>query len=83
MKRYVALGLLIATTLACSKGEEAATQAPAAEAADSEATTDEARLPGTIYKKALEQAQKEITADNAVERLNDLERQIDLERQSL
>ncbi len=37
--------------------------------------------PGEIYKRAVELAKKEITIDNAHERLRALEREIELDRQ--
>lgn len=39
--------------------------------------------PGRIYRAAYEQARKEINSDNAHDRLQALERQIDQERQRL
>jgi hypothetical protein len=53
----------------------AATPAPADE-------HDPAQVPGAVYRQAHTKAQKEINADNARERLAELERQIDLDRQS-
>jgi len=41
------------------------------------------RLGSDLYRRSYDEAQKEITADNAHERLTELERQIDLERQRL
>ncbi len=84
------LAVTLALTAAC--GGEA--QAPEAGAAAPVATTTvvvggkgtpeaSGERPAAIYRTYLDQAQKEITPENARERLRELERQIDLERQAL
>ena len=71
--------------LACDEELEVAAESKAAPTTASAPTEVAAAsvlsLPGEIYKRALEQARRDINLDNAGERLKALEREIELDRQ--
>lgn len=52
-------------------------------AIDTQTEAAASSAPGRIYRAAYEQARREINSDNAYDRLQELERQIEKERQRL
>ena len=90
--RRLALAWLLAAGVACTGSGTATVGAGATQAAgDQNAVAEPAlvstagleEMPSRTYRAAFDQAQKDITVDNAAERLRALEHEIDLDAQSL
>ena len=81
--RYAALAVLCALASGCNSCGDPPAEAPAEEAPAAAAggqVLDSGQL-GAIYRQAYDRARKEITSDNAWQRLEDLERQVESERE--
>lgn len=86
MKRFGMAMFALAMFAACDdKPAEDASKNPSTavtvQAETDSVPEDSAELRGGVYKKAYEQASKEITRDNVEDRLSALEREIDLDWQ--
>jgi hypothetical protein len=78
MRIWSAMGLLLllAACGRCGKTEGSAVEPPALVRADESTPVGEVPLPRTIYKAAYDRARQEITADDAEDRLWELEQDV-------
>jgi hypothetical protein len=69
----------------CSRGGDAEAPVTTKASSTAPATGEPAAVPAqkAIYKSALDRARKEITADNAARRLEDMDAQIEREREMM
>ena len=84
LRLWMLVGMVLCLSACESKVEEASPEEPwtqeRVEALRMPGVVDE---PGKIYRKAYDRAMGQITADNLVERLEALEREIEMERNEL
>ena len=83
MRVFLVVSLLVALA-ACGRCGEPSGDPTGLPAVDDDTTqVSDVPLPGAVYKEAYERARAEVTADNAGERLEALERAIDREAEAM